>query len=114
MLRRQRRCLKGQTREEPKLIYASTSKQMHFGLKLPWAKELSTKKRSDKDLRDELLETLRHCPSLSDDQIDVRVENGRILLVGEVSSHENKSLAVDAAWSIQGAIGVKSWLRVQG
>lgn len=84
-----------------------------FGLKLPWAKDCGKAKLSDKTIREEVIEALRHCPSLAGDRIEVRIESGAVHLSGSVASLDNRRLAADAAWTVIGVEDVINSLQAE-
>lgn len=84
-----------------------------FSLRLPWASQSVRANESDKSIREEVLETLGHCPSLAGDQISVQVNQGTVELTGNVACWENRRLAGDAAWSVSGVDDVVNELQVE-
>lgn len=83
-----------------------------FPLKLPWSQSTNQGRKTDSSIRGEVIEALGHCRSLSSDRIRVRVKDGVVYLHGAVASWENRRLAADAAWSIDGVVEVTSYLKV--
>jgi osmotically-inducible protein OsmY len=84
-----------------------------LGLKLPWAKGASKTKRSEAAVGEEVSDALRHCPSLAQDAISVHALKGTVRLTGTVVSWENRRLAGEAAWSIEGVDDVINDLQVE-
>lgn len=84
-----------------------------FGLKLPWAKDCGKSKISDKTIREEVIEALRHCPSLAGNKIEVRIDRGAVHLTGSVASLDNRRLAADAAWTVIGVEDVINSLQTE-
>lgn len=84
-----------------------------FSLKLPWAKSTGKTRRSEQAICDEVAEALRHCPSLAGDTINVQLQQGTVYLTGTAASWENRRLAGEAAWSIDGVEDVINDLKVE-
>ena len=87
------------------------STRFSFALRLPWAQEPGGAK-TDTSLRAEVVDALQHCNSLKNDRIRVRVRDHVVYLMGMVGSWENRRLAGDAAWSIDGIDEVINYLKI--
>lgn len=84
-----------------------------FSLRLPWANQAARANKSDNSIREEVQDTLGHCPSLDGDQIAVQVRERTVTLTGNVACWENRRLAGDAAWSVSGVDDVVNELQVE-
>lgn len=68
--------------------------------------------RADERISEEVYQRLAQHGQLDARSINVRVQNGEILLQGIVSSHHDKGLAEDIARAVPGAAGVDNQLRL--
>jgi hypothetical protein len=70
-------------------------------------------RRADESILDEVVIELTHHPRIDATAIEVRVEDGEVILAGTVESREMKRLAEDAADSVSGVRNVYSRIRVK-
>jgi len=82
-----------------------------YGLRLPWL-HLSGE-RTDRSIEQDVVDTIRCCPTLKKDEIQVSVKDGEVTLTGKVAFWDNRRLAADAAWSVDGVKDVQNSLIVE-
>lgn len=70
--------------------------------------------RSDVDIANAIRTALETSAALAGDELDVRVENGRVALSGAVDSHYDKWVASDLADRTRGVVEVDNQLAVRG
>jgi hypothetical protein len=69
-------------------------------------------RRSDDRICEDVCEALTRHPAVDASDIDVRVENGEVILTGTVDDWQMKRLAEDMAEGVSGVINVRNEVRV--
>lgn len=68
--------------------------------------------RSDERIREDVNERLTDHPDIDASEIEVRVDNGEVTLIGAVEDRRTKRLAEDVAESVSGVRDVHNQLRI--
>jgi hypothetical protein len=80
----------------------------------PYHERLRTRKRPDKDLREEVEEALFYDTWVDAEAVTVEVKDGIVTLRGELPDYEEVRYATDDAWDVDGVLGVRSELTAGG
>ncbi|MEX2582056.1 MAG: BON domain-containing protein [Gemmatimonadota bacterium] len=78
----------------------------------PYHERLRRRRRSDDDVQEDVEEALFYDTWVDADAITVEVEEGIVVLTGELPSYDEVRFATDDAWDVEGVLGVRSELRV--
>jgi hypothetical protein len=70
-------------------------------------------RRSDDRIREDVCEALARHPAVDASEIEVRVENGEVVLTGTVEDRQMKRFAEDVAEGVSGVTDVRNEVRVQ-
>lgn len=80
----------------------------------PYHERLRQRRRPDSELREEVEEALFYDTWVDAEAITVEVKDGVVTLRGELPSFEEVRYATDDAWDVDGVVGVRSELTVEG
>jgi osmotically-inducible protein OsmY len=80
----------------------------------PYHERLRTRRRPDKEIRDDVKESLFYDTWVDADAVKVEVKDGIVTLTGELPDYDEIRYATDDAWDVDGVLGVRSELRVRG
>jgi osmotically-inducible protein OsmY len=78
-----------------------------------WYADESEDKRSDSDIKQELLDHIRTGPYADQYDIDVDVTKGVVILTGTATTTVAKRAAGDDAWDTRGATDVRNQIQVK-
>lgn len=80
----------------------------------PYHERLKKRRRPDDEVRKEVEEALFYDTWVDAEAIGVEVEDGIVVLRGELPNYEEIRYATDDAWDVEGVLGVRSELSVRG
>ncbi len=79
----------------------------------PYHERLRSRQRSDEELLESVREALFYDTWVDAEAIEAAVQNGIVLLRGELPSYEEIRYATDDAWDVEGVRGVRSELTLR-
>lgn len=79
----------------------------------PYHERLRSRERSDQELLEDVREALFYDTWVDADAIAVEVQDGVVVLRGELPSHDEIRYATDDAWDVEGVRGVRSELTLR-
>jgi hypothetical protein len=79
----------------------------------PYYERLQRRRRSDDEIREDVIEALFYDTWVDADAIEVSVEDGIVTLTGTLPSYDEVRYATDDAWDVDGVRGVRSRLEVR-
>jgi hypothetical protein len=79
----------------------------------PYYERLKRRRRSDREIRDDVAETLFYDTWVDADRIEIDVEDGVVTLRGTLASYDEVRYATDDAWDVDGVRGVRIELGVE-
>ncbi len=79
----------------------------------PYHERLLSRQRSDEELLENVREALFYDTWVDSEAIEAEVQDGVVLLRGELPSYEEIRYATDDAWDVDGVRGVRSELTLR-